>query len=344
MNRVMKILLLASSIVTSAVWAADDETRGITLETDGLTVGVGGFINGDYGFGDRYGDLAGEDRLGVSQAALAISAKHQDVSGVFVVGTEGLTGGGASDDGDVDIKDAFIVIDDLGYEGFSVSAGLQPLMFGLKPAGYPGDRSLQPSLEYGAAGSFAVAQQAGPSIIGNFEVSDRFSLRFGAFDSNEVAIIDDSGSSLTDNYFAQLRLGANGDSGFYGSLGYESVYVGTTTVGAEIDDSKEVWGGGIGFSHPKFDLSAEYYSVDAEIAGLTDDDELLVAQLTYNMLARTRSYVDWSKSMERDVETIRAGVQYSYSQHLAFAVEFADDMITNGDDVGSVDMRLHMTF
>jgi hypothetical protein len=58
------------------------------VSTDEIDLSIGGFIRADYGNGDHYPDSQGNDRLGVTKAALAVTSTYQNVKGVFVIGTE----------------------------------------------------------------------------------------------------------------------------------------------------------------------------------------------------------------------------------------------------------------
>lgn len=145
--------LLASSLCPVLSTLALADTRMTVADTP-VVVGVGGFIHADYDTGDRFSNLVGKDVLGISNAALAITPTTEGIKGVFVIGTTALTDGNINPDhnGQVGIKDAYIIV---GYNkevGFSFSAGAQPLLFGLKPNGYPGDSSLQGNIDYDAAG------------------------------------------------------------------------------------------------------------------------------------------------------------------------------------------------
>jgi len=75
---------------------------------DSIELDIGGFIRVDAGLGDRYDEINGDDRIGVSKAALAVTASYQNIQSVFVIGTEASStlsqSGTAVDDGDVDIE------------------------------------------------------------------------------------------------------------------------------------------------------------------------------------------------------------------------------------------------
>jgi hypothetical protein len=308
------------------------------------TITFGGFIRGDYGSGERYPENRGEDQLGVSKAAFAVTAEHKEIKGVFVVGTERLTDGGSSNDGDVDIKDAYIVIGADKQQGFSWSVGAQPLLFGLKPNGYPGDRSLQPSIEYGGAGAFAVSNQAGPSIIGTYTFNPNLIVRFGAFDldaDNTTNVPATDGSELKDNLFVQLRLGDLFNTGLYATIGAESLYVGGAT-----NDSKAIAAAGIGFKQGLFDLSVELTHLDGNIVGSIDDEQYVVTELTYEPNSRWQVYTDWARAKEIDADTLRIGTHHQYFEHLTLSAEYSKDWIDRpgASDVDSVDLRVTISY
>jgi hypothetical protein len=308
------------------------------------SITFGGFVRGDYGSGDRYPDSRGEDQLGVSKAAFAVTAQHEDIKGVFVVGTERLTDGGASNDGDVDIKDAFIVIGGDKPQGFSFSIGAQALLFGLKPNGYPGDRSLQPSIEFGGAGAFAVSNQAGPSVIGNYRFGPNLVLRFGAFDldtDNTTNLPANDGSKLTDNLFAQLRVDRLFNTGLYATAGAESLY-----VGGAVNDSKAIAAAGVGFKTGPFDASIELTQLDEGIVSALDDEQYLVAELTYDPDPKWSIYTDWAQAKELDADTLRIGAHHQYTDHVTFSAEYSKDTLdfTGASDVDSVDFRITLSY
>src|SRR5258706_8732771 len=100
--RTFKSIALSTAVGSVALCSA---SFGATLDLPDIS--VNGFIRADYGAGDRYPVSRGEDRLGISKAALAISAQKDDIKGVFVIGTEVMTDGDPNNNGNVDIKDAF---------------------------------------------------------------------------------------------------------------------------------------------------------------------------------------------------------------------------------------------
>jgi hypothetical protein len=330
------LLCLAGCALTGTVWSATEVAPGVS---------IGGFIRAEYGAGDRYPEARGEDRLGVSKAALAVTAEREDIRGVFVAGTERLTDGNPDNNGDIDIKDVFIVIGANQERGWSGSFGVQPLLIGLKPNGYPGDRSLQPSIEYGGAGAFAVSNQAGPSLIGTYKFNPTMSLRFGAFDldadNTGSAIPPDEGSKLIDNLFVQWRGDQLFGSPLYASVSLERIY-----VGGFVDDSQTIATAGVGYRSGMFDVSLELIRLDQEIVGAADDESYVVAEFTFNPNERWTAYADVAQADELDAMTYRVGAVYQLRKFLSLSLELSnDDFDTPGfDDADSVDLRLTFTY
>ncbi len=331
-------VIIASTLVSVNSFAQDD-----TVE-----VKVGGFIRADYGDGDRYSEEQGEDRLGVSKAALAAQSTYKNVTGVLVFGTEILTDGDDNADGNVDVKDAFIVLNNVGDSVVSFSVGAQPLLFGLKPEGYPGDHSIQASIEYGAGGLFAVANQAGPSIISWADFGD-FTLRGGVFDLNSnyddvtFAEFGDDGPSVSDNFFLQLRGTNIGGTGIYGVIGAESVFVDPQNDGETITTI------GLGWSNSVIDVSAEYVQLDETIiqAGgfdIDDDETYLILEASVKATDKLSFYADYSEADEVEFETIRVGVDYLYNKFTVFSAEYSQDEFDGGDDIDSIDFRIALKY
>ena len=324
-------------LVSINTHAAEDDTEP--------TVAFSGFIRGEYGVGDRYPEARGEDRLGISKAALAADVRYEGIQGVFVIGTERLTDGNPDNDGNVDIKDAFIVIGGQKERGFSASIGAQALLFGLKPNGYPGDRSLQPSIEFGGAGAFAVSNQAGPSLIGTYKFSPAVSVRFGAFDldsDNGTGLFPPTdGSSLGDNLFVLVRANDLLMPGLYAAAGLESIY-----VGGAVNDSKSIATVGVGFKQGLIDASVELMQLDAEIVGATDDERYVVAELALLPNDQWTVYFDWADASESEANTLRVGAHYQLMRHLILSAEYSKDEfdVTGATDVDSADVRLAVVF
>lgn len=305
---------------------------------------LNGWIWAEYGAGDRYSDADGEDSLGISEGALLGTWKYENVQAVLLLGGRNLTGDGS--DGDFGIKDAFIIWDKIGGGALGLSAGVQPLFFGLKPNGFPGDRSLQPSLEFGGAGGFAVSQQAGPSVILHLDAGKRARLSGGAFDTSsttaayfaQTGLGSIDGSTIEKNYFVQLEFGSK-ESGFYGVLGYEERY-----VGGAVDSSKPIVDVGLGFKGAALDLSVEVIQLDRTLTLTPDDEVYTIAELTITPNDRLGLLLDYAEAEEAQVETLRAGLTYRLQEPLLFHLEFSEDDFGDGNTVDSVDVRLEFNF
>ena len=320
MNLKWSILLIFCSLVSSSCLA---------IEVGEVDITLGGFIRADAGTGDRYSDQYGDDFIGVSKAALSVNTSYENVEGVFVIGTEIDTSGLPDADGNIDIKDAFVVMNDLpGNLTFSI--GAQPLLFGLKPEGYPGDTSLQSSVEYGAGGAFPVSNQAGPSMIGVFGFSEIIDLRLGVFDQSNYAPDVDEGSGWGDNLFIELNM--ESESGLFASAGYETLYRDITEQG------EPIWHAGIGYKTSQFQISAEYMKLDAAINRTLKDDNYTIVELQYNISHDWEAYLDWSEADQISVETTRAGARYHWNNHFFFSMEYAKDELID-KDIDSFDIR-----
>ena len=312
-----------------------------------IDLSLGGWIRIDYGVGtDRFGARKGSDRLGVSQYAMVTNVQFsEDIALVGVVGGT-VFSDGTSDD--FDIRDAFMVWDNLfGFQNLTFKAGAQPILFGLKPNGYPGDHSLQPSVEYGAAGLFAVSQQAGPSVLllQPFEIMDSTlsgTVSVGAFDHDTENDTLDDGSSIADNYFAQVKFDRVLLEGLYAVLGIENRY-----VGGRIDSSEPIVDIGIGFGNELFDASFEYIHIDEDLlapAILTDNEAYYVAEFAVNPFENVSLYFDWARAQEANVETYRLGMSCDIESWLNFKLEVSQDNLKRGEDPESVDARITLTF
>jgi len=331
-----KVVSIATNVANGQSAAADSG--------DQVKVGVGGFIRADAGFGNRYGEAHEDDRIGISKAALAVTAEYKNVKGVFVVGTEVTSLNNADEDGNVDIKDAFVVLQDFGFDGFDLTLGAQPLLFGLKPNGYPGDHSIQGSIEYGAGGAFAVSNQAGPAIVGSWEYSEGNTLRFGVFDQKDYAgspaaiANSDEGSTISDNAFIHWQGKDLYGSGIYASLGYESRY-----VGGMVNANRDIYEAGIGWSNDSLDLSVEYVSLDEAFNGTEDQERYLIVESAWQLNEDLKLYLDYSEAKELDIETYRAGVDYQYNKHTLLSLEYSQDDLV-GRDQKSLDLRVALYY
>lgn len=310
-----------------------------SIDLGDIDLSIGGFIRADYGNGDRYPLDQGEDRMGVTKSALAVTAEHENVKGVFVVGTEVTSEADGTTDGNVDIKDAFIEISNLGGAGITLSAGVQPILFGLKPNGYPDDHTIQGSVEYGGGGGLPVARQAGPSIIANADIG-AINLRGGFFDvdSGTSASLSDNGSSITDNYFVQASAKDIIGTGFYGVLGYESIFVDA------VNDGEAITSIGLGWTNDIVDISAERITLDQAVNNTADEESYTVIEASIKPSEKSNIYADYSEADEAGIDTLRTGFNYDYNKHTMFTVEYSKDRFEFGDNIKSIDFRITFTF
>ena len=307
-----------------------------------MDIEIGGFIRADLGFGDRYGDAAGEDRIAVSKAALSATATSGNVKGIFVLGTEissePIVG---TNDGNIDIKDAFIV---WGDDSFNLSVGAQPLLFGLKSAGYPGDHSIQASVEFGGGGAIPVANQAGASALFNWSFGGSSSLRFGVFDNRgytpDGSVFDaEDGSTVADNFMIQWRVDDLGGSGIYAVIGTENVY-----LGGDNNDTGSISTVGLGWKNAFIDISAEYFIFEDTVLGVPDEEEeYLIAELAFTPNEMWKIYLDYSEADLIEVKTSIVGLNYNYSSALMVTFEGSTEDY-GGSDVSSVDFRLTLSY
>lgn len=305
-----------------------------------VEVDIGGWLRAEYGVGERYEDDKGDnDTLGVSKAALSVTANHHNYEAVLVVGMSEMSGD-SNANGDVTVKDAFIVWRELGGTDFTLSAGIQPLMFGLKASGYVDDRTLQGSLEFGGAGGFAVSNQAGPAIILEYNAGETLSWSFGAFDTTErkgaVGPVTEDGSTLAKNQFVQFKYDSDG---LYGVAGVERRY-----IGGEVDDSKIIYDIGLGYNADTFDASLEYIHMDRGFVDLLDDEAYVIAEVAYHISKDTSVLLDWSTATESNIDTLRLSYTHQIDKALEFHVAYAIDDIPAGEDSDSLDFRLTYTF
>jgi len=336
-------LIALFGLSTTGVALADAQ---LTVDDYPVTLSFSGFIRADYGNGDRYAVADGEDRLGFTKSLLLLSATTQDVQAVIDFGGTGLsqTFGGS----DIGIKDAFIVIGADKTTGFALSAGAQPLLFGLRPNGYPSDSSLQANIDYGADGAFAVSQQAGPSVIGIYKFTPDISVRFGVFDLAQSntgnTTTATSGAKIGDNNFILLRGTNLAGTGLYGTLGFERIYVGLNggplgtqgggpVGGAQIDDSKNIYSAGIGYKQGIVDASVEYIHLDAAIVNTESSERYIRAHVAVNPAPAWTVYADYSNAHELGVSDYRIGGSWQLRKHLAFTAEYSKDVFSSGNSL-----------
>ncbi|WDE12616.1 hypothetical protein [Thalassomonas haliotis] len=344
-NKRLRQELSLSSVNKAQTLSNEKNTDTQVKEDSEFSFKLGRFIRADVGHGDRYGNGHGDDRLGITKAAVAIISEYENIKGVFVVGTEITSLDDPNEDGDVDIKDAFIVIQDFGWQGFDVTMGAQPLLIGLKPEGYPGDHSIQGSIEYGAGDAFAFSNQAGPALTADWRYSDTQRIRLGVFDQKDYfnsgsidVTLAEEGSDFSDNYYLQWTGSDLLGSGFYANLVYESRY-----IGGMINNNEDIWGAGLGWQQGPLDLSLEYVSLDKAFNATLDDESYLIAESSYSVNENASIYFDYSEADELDIKTYRLGMDYQYNAHTTFSVEYNEDDMP-GEDLGSLDLRVNLHY
>ncbi len=341
----MKYVQLVALALLPSILAVD----GLADDTFPGDYDLGGWIRADYGNGDRYDPADGEDTLGISQAALLGTWKYNNLEAVLLLGGTNLTADDNDGDGDFKIKDAFIVWSKIGGTQFRLTAGVQPLFFGLKPNGFPGDRSLQPSLEFGGAGGFAVSQQAGPSILLHYDVNELLTITGGFFDTSSstathferTGLGNIDGSSLDSNYLVQFKLEpTSGETGFFLFAGLAGRY-----IGSNIDSTKPILDLGVGYKGHKFDFSLEAIQLDQAFTDTADDEIYSIAELTLKPSERVSLYFDYGAAEEKNLETLRAGLKYKISSPLTFVAEYSEDELgSNAESISSADVRLEFSF
>jgi hypothetical protein len=333
-------------LMASATALADAQ---LSVDDVPVDLAFSGFIRADYGNGNRYSAADGEDRLGVTKSLLLLTASTEDVQAILDFGGTVLTdsnvnpGNGGNN---VGIKDAFVIVGGGNKTGFSFSAGAQPLLFGLKPNGYPSDSSLQPNIDYGADGAFAVSQQAGPSLIGTYKFTPDLSVRFGVFDLAESNAVNattpaTNGSKLKDNLFVLLRANNLADLGIYGTVGAERIYVGARGAlvgnlsGPAVDDGKAIYSAGVGFKQDLFDVSVEYIHLAAEIENTRSNEGYVRAHAEVHPIPKWTAYVDYSHAQELAASTYRIGGAWQFRRHLALTVEYSKDEFKSNNELYS---------
>lgn len=324
-------------------------------ESLGSVLDLSGYVRADYGSGDRYRDARNGEGFEVSQISVELTAQPRNiVAFVRLAATNVLAE--RAEESEVFVSDAFVTWKGFAGDGSELLVGLQPILFGLRAAGFPGDRSLHPGLEFGGAGGFAVARQAGPAIVYRYAPGDTFSFSAGAFDTSSSAAqyrdetgpgeID--GSSLTKNYFVDLRWDAIDGRGLYCFLGWEKRY-----VGEEVDASRPVFAAGAGWGTSRFDIALQRIDLARELVATRHDETYTVAELTVHLGRRTDLYLDWARGQESARRTQRLGLVHRLNRALDLQLEYADDDLGNHDldldrvaetSVDSIDGRLTFTF
>ncbi len=351
MNKI-RVALISALLAPAGAMAAGDDVK----------LNVGGFVWGDAGFGDRYSS-SDDDRIGVFKAAVTMSPEYKNTRAVLVLGADDMFGGnagqnGASSTGDIKAQEVFAGIKwDLLGGSLDTTIGKQPLLFGLKPNGWVGDRSISFGLEYGGAGGVNVSGQvqtaiiadwswggsSGGSAVSSIGSDGSWSIRFGMFDTDVSPNSgSDGGSSMTDNWMIQAR----GDDllglGIYGNVGYEQRDV--------LGSSEGIISVGAGWQFGMFDLSLEYQGIDEALTNLvpgTGDETQIIAEATANINEAWLVYLDYATADKMDVDTVRLGTTWMYNDHVDFTAEYSDDSYASNMsalDGSSIDFRMAFSF
>jgi hypothetical protein len=330
--------------LAAAAYPGLGDGEGVVLPVgSSVDVVLHGFARVDYGAGERFGDASGDDQFGISKMALVTETSWNDFTFVGVIGATIL----ADQPVDTELKDIFVTWRQLGGTRACARFGAEPLLFGLKPAGYPGDRTIVPSLEFGGAGAFAVSNQAGTAFVLDYPLEGVGTLQGGVFDTDATtsgAPGSLEGSGIYKNYFGQLRLeGLAGIEGLYGVVGYEGRYVGQTSAGARVDETEPVFDVGLGYRTERFDLSVEYIAMDEMLTETPDTESYLIGELTV-FVGEWSLLADFATAAELEADTLRVGAAKSMNEHVSLQFEFAHDSLDSAEDVDSVHARLAFTF
>ena len=202
-----------------------------------------------------------------------------------------------------------------------------------------------------------MSQQAAPAIVYQYAPGSSFSFKAGAFDTSSSTVDYQlatglgpvEGSSLSDNYFADLRWGTGGQ-GLYGYFGWEQRY-----IGGAINDSNDILDVGVGWANSMVDVSVEYIDLDQAFFGFTEDETYTIVEVTLHLSQRVDLYADYGEADVGDRETTRFGLIYNINAATALQAEYSEDAfgrtaiflperVLPGQDVDSIDFRLSFSF
>lgn len=300
-----------------------------------------GWINADYSYSadqDRIPAGGGHDQLGVGQTAFGLRGNQGKIHGVLVIGGSAMSLDNAGAD-NFAVRDAFFIYEDRKDNNFKLSVGAQPLLFGLKPNGYPGDRSLRASLEYGAMSSYNVAQQGEKAVRLDY-VTSYGDIELSVFDTAEgKSDATKKGSSIKDNYSLQFRPKNLYVKGLFGNIGVQNRYL------ASKDTGRQITSVGLGYEAKHFTLTAENLLIQSGyITGLDKQETVSVVELDIrNWNEVFWGYIDWSHAKEQDKTTQRVGLVYEFARNATFQTEYSKDEGGNKDSEG-FDMRVQFRF
>ncbi len=322
-GRLAKSFLLVTFVGVSAAAHADIR---VSPEGSPVSADIFGFAFLDYTYGNQIPDGQGNDRIGISKAAFGSKIAYKNWDLTSVLGATVLSDGTT----DVGFKDIFITWNDVGGSKAKLIGGAQAFLFGLKPNGYPGDRTLQPSVEFGGAGGFAVSNQAGASLRAIHPVSDWGTVEVLAFDTNISAGpgTGTDGSAIYKNWIGQLRVDK---SGVKGVVGVEGRYVGGTVNGI-----RPIVDIGLGYEDDAFDITAEYIWLHSAISQSqatpveAGHETYVVVEGTWRPTSKLGVLGDYSWGHRLKAHTARFGITYALFSFVELRAEYAHDFLGAG--------------
>ena len=300
------------------------------MNANAVDVSTHGKVFVEYGQGaQRYGD-GGNDRLGASLAAIGVEAKKNNTKAVLWVTGQNLATTDSTvntNKGLIGISEAFLDFSKIAKTDFSVSAGYQSLMFGLKPGNFAGDRTIQGSVEFGGLGGMATSKQEAPAVILSYEIQKGMTLRGGAFDNLTDTIIK--------NYFVDYR----------GNYDAVYVYAGFETIDVA-NNARILWDAGIGmsFMDDMMDLSFEYVNLAKAINGTKKNDQYYIGEYTFKFTNSTSLILDYGRAAAGKDTTYRGGLSHVFNDAMTASLEYSYDDFNASADVHSVDARLAFNF
>lgn len=347
-------VFLVASPALAAVTLTDEESD--------FTVTLGGWARLDYQYGDRSGKDAGYDTLGISRASAQTTVSYDNWDLFMNIGATAVSSGGGFDSNGVVVADLFMNWNNVGGSNVLLRGGAQPMLFGLKPNGYDADRTVVGSIEYGAAGAFAVSNQANAALrfVAPF-LDEMVQLEGGLFDSsiNTSPVTGKvRGSTIWQNAWGQIRVNKLGIDGLYAVAGVQGVYVGTTGPAAapvRINKVRPIYDAGLGFDNGMFNVSVEYIHLHEDIVGSdqlvggtagvqeSGHESYLIAEAGAHF-GDFELQADYSRGHRLKAHTGRFGLLYQLNPFVNMRVEYAHDFLANRNDVESINARLTLSF
>lgn len=303
----MRQMLLATAIALSSV-------SSVTVAASEYEIKYGGFMYLDYYYSKDFlrEDTHGNSNFGVTKAAFLTKVNRGHLAGKFLLGGSKLAKPNADTFG---IKVAVLEINDLLDSMMSISIGAQPFLFGLKPNGYAGDRSIRHGLEFSEYVKGGLSGQAGPSLFVNLKPNEMIAIRLGAFDHEPVEK-QLKASGLHKNLLAKVEFATGA---IRVAAGYEHLFLPLA------DKSKGIIQAGVSYDTDVFDISLEYFNIHKDISGTEDNESLLVAELTVKAFGDTGLYVDYATALKGKTTTIRGGVTHMLASGLSAQLEYGRD-------------------